>query len=287
MQKFFYSFLILVVVILSGCNKSDLAQGQKAPEEATKSREIVLNVADGFDAQVETKATAITSVPSSLYWGATTGSAGSETSKWAVENKTGITSSIATGRYQTLSPTTYNYYVSNQTFSIGAAKTTITVADNSTDVLSARVSSNSTAPSVPLGHIFCRAKMGEHSDGSGSGEISSVTYTIASNGAVSGTAGVFNMTTDAWESASSSLSSTAISTGSDLYLIPGSYTITANYTVTNGDNVQNLTKSATVTLDQGKINTIRCTLPRVSVDPITITVSVTAWEDVDKDITLS
>ena len=95
------------------------------------------------------------------------------------------------------------------------------------------------------------------------------------------------MTTNAWTAASSSLSATAINSDSDLYLIPGTYTIRASYTVTNGENIQNLNKSATVTLDQGKINTIKCTLPRVSVDEIKITVSVTAWGSTDKEITLS
>ena len=117
--------------------------------------EIILGVGNGFEADVETKATAITSVPATLYWGATTGST-TETKKWDATSASTSSNKISSGQYQTATPTAYNYYVANKTFSVGAAST-MTVADNNTDVLVGRTAaSTSTTPSVVLNHIFCR-----------------------------------------------------------------------------------------------------------------------------------
>ena len=219
-------------------------------------------------------------MPGTLYWGATTGSAGSETSKWAAASATVSSNKINTGKYQTATPTTYNFYVANQNFSIAAAKTTMTVANNDTDIITARVSSSSATPAIQLGHIFART--GSLTCNTVSGyTISGVSWKIVGKGDVNGTAGSFNMTTNSWESASDKLSSEiAITSSSDMYLIPGSYTVKVTYTLTKGDWTKTYTKSADVTLQQGKVNNISGTAVLDSGEgatEIVLNVSVAAW----------
>lgn len=271
MKNVFYVSYLIIGVLLSFVS---CTQGVNIDEPS--GEEIVLYCGDGFSAAVETKATAISSVPSTLYWGASTGSSGSETSKWAAASASVSSSQINTGKFQTKSPTTYNYYVSNQTFSISSSAT-MTVANNNTDVLAGRSSSSSTTPSVALGHIFARTGTLTCNTQSGY-SISNVSWKIVGKGDMNGTAGTFNLTSNTWSSASTKLTSdTDITSSSDMYLIPGTYTIKCTYTLTKGDYSENFTKSADITLAQGKINNITATAIGGSAAGIVISVSVTAW----------
>ena len=264
-----------VLLAALSCNKEDAsALVSDGP------REIVLVMDDSFDASVDTKATAITSAPSTLYWGASTGSAGSETVKWASASASVSSNKISTGKYQTATPTTYNFYVSNLQPTIAAASTTITVPNNSTDYLAARVSSNSTTPSVVLNHIFSRTGTLTLNKPSGHDSYSLTVnwWKIVGKSSVNGTAGVYNMTTDAWTSASTKLSSeTTITGSSDMYLIPGDYTISVNYTYGIGDYTQTVTKSADITLQKGKVNNITGTAVFTDAGAIVLSVSVADW----------
>lgn len=281
MRKLISAILMLSAVLVS-CTKTDAPEASSS-EVSSDGRgvfdmgEIILGVSDGFDASVQTKATAITAVPSTLYWGASTGSAGSETSKWAAVSASVSSNKIATGKYQTATPTTYNFYVANQTFSIAAAKTTMTVANNNTDILSARVSSSSTTPAVALGHIFARTGTVNLNTQSGY-SISVSSWKIVGKSEINGTAGTFNMTTNSWESASTKLTSqTSLSSSSDMYLIPGTYTIYVTYTLTKGDWSGTFTKHADVVLQQGKVNNITGTANGGAASGIELSLSVTDW----------
>jgi len=64
----------------------------------------------------------------------------------------------------------------------------------------------------------------------------------------------------------------------DLYLIPGTYTISVNYTLTMGDNVQTLHKQGPATIVRGSINTITLTLPDQTLPEIIFEVSVQDWD---------
>lgn len=253
------------------------APGQKAAAEP--SHEIVLQLDGGFQLSTDTKTTEVSSLPTSLYWGASTGSAGSETQKWAAASGSVTGGAIHTGKYQTLSPTSYNYYVANQTFSIASAATTLTVADNSKDIIAGRTGgSSSLTPSVTLEHIFARTGTLTMSTQSGY-TISGISWTIVSKGSVSGTAGTYNLTTGSWTAASAPLSSTAVTTSSDLYLIPGTYTVTCQYTLSKGDYSDTFSRSADVTLVKGKINSISGTATGGAASEIVLTVSLNDWGD--------
>lgn len=279
-MKKFSIFFILTLAALVSCNKEGTAPDAIASGagDAVPEAEIVIGCADSFSADVATtKATAVTSLPSSLYWGATTGTLGSETVKWSSASGTVSAGKISTGKYQTASPTTYNYYVSNLNMSVGTSATTVS-ASNTTDVICGKASSNSTTPSVTLDHIFARTGTLTCNTQSGY-SISNVSWTIVGTSTINGTAGTYNMTTNAWTAASTKLTSdTAITSSSDMYLIPGTYTIKVTYTLTKGDYSQTFTKSASVSLTQGYINNITVTAIGGASTEIVLSVSLSAWQ---------
>ena len=269
MKKLIIVFAAFVVgAVMVSCDKFP-AKTDEAPGE-----EIVLNVDDRFDAEVTTKGTKIESVPSTLYWGRTTGSAGSESNITGPTTATGVTSSIATGLYQTATPTTYNWYVANQTFTIAAGGTTIAIANNSTDVIAARVSSNGSSVSIQLNHVF--ACLGTLTMNTQTGySITVNSWHITSSGANTGTKGTYSITSGAWSSTTAA--NEDVTSGSNNFYIPGTYTISCNYTLTKGAYSQTFTKSASVDLVRGKTNNITGTATGGSASEITLSVSVEAW----------
>lgn len=281
-MKKFSVFIIAATVAFSfvSCQKND-----RIPNDS-EGQEIILNVGDSFE--VDTKATAITAVPSTLYWGASTGTS-TESVKWATASASVSSSKINTGKYQTAPATAYNYYVANQTFTVAGD---MTVANNNTDIVAGRTaSSSSTTPSVTLNHIFART--GSLTCNAQSGyTISGVSWKIyGSSSDIQGTAGTYNMKSQSWTAASTKLTSTsetAITSTSDMYLIPGTYTIKVSYTLSKGDNyTKSFTKTGTVTLTMGKVNNISCTAIGGDAQEIVLSVSLTAWGSENKNMTLS
>lgn len=281
-----YSFITLIaaLVMTPSCQKSqEIFSGE--------GKEIILGVEDAaIRAEVDyTKADPVVSLPSTLYWGATTGgnAAGSaaETTKWSAASFSVSSSQIATGKYQTASPTAYNHYVSNVAFTVGAD--TQVSASNATDVIVGRLAqSSSTTPSVTLNHIFARTGTLTMNTQSGY-TISDVSWTIAANGGYSGTAGTYSLRQGAWTGVTTGLSSTAVTSSSDLFLIPGSYTISCSYRLTKGDWTNTFTKSASVSLVGGKINNISGTASGGSASEIVLSLSLTAWSSQDHTLSFN
>lgn len=269
------SFILAFAALVSfSCQKVSFSSGEE---------EIVLRVQSDDDFSVETKATAVTSIPSTLYWGATTGTS-TETAKWSTASASTSSSNIYTGKYQTATPTAYNYYIANQTFTVGGD---MAVANNDNDVIVGRLAqSTSATPSVTLNHIFARTGTLTCNTQSGY-TISNVSWTITSYGSVTGTAGTYNMKSQSWTSRSASLSETAITSSSDFYLLPGEYTFKVSYTLTKGDYSQSFTKSGRATIVAGKVNNISCTAIGGSASEIQIGVSLTAWGTQSVSTTLS
>lgn len=277
-MKKFSVFIIAATVALSfaSCQKND-----RIPNDS-EGQEIVLNFGDSFD--VETKASAVTTL-TSAYWGASTGTS-TESVKWSTASASVSSGKISTGKYQTASPTSYNYYVANQTFTVAGD---MTVANNNTDIVAGRLAaSTSTAPSVTLDHIFART--GSLTCNTQSGyTISGISWKIyGSSSDIQGTAGTYNMKSQTWTAASTKLTSeTAITNSSDMYLIPGTYTIKVSYTLTKDDYSKSFTKTGTVSLTKGKINNISCTAIGGDASAIVLSVSLTAWGSENKNMTLS
>ena len=269
MNKFkLYAASLLITGLAAGCAKSVEPENQHP-------QQIVLCVGDDtIDMDVQTKTTAITAIPSSLNFSVTTGaSGGSETTKIASASVSLSDGKIATGLYQTVSPTTYKYYVSNLPITFAASGSTVS-ASNATDVIAGTVTSNTPSPSVTLDHIFARTGTLTLNTQTGYA-LSKVSWSIASN--TGGTAGTYNIAKKAWSSLTT-LNSTSIPESSDMYLVPGSYTLTVSYTLTKGDWTKSFTKSAVVTLVGGKINNISGTASGGNASEISLSVSLTPWE---------
>ena len=281
MMKKSIVYLMAVAAVLASCNKE--AAPVAAPESADGLQEIVLNVdGKGLDLSVDTKTTAVSAVPGSLYWGATTGTS-TEAAKWASASATVSSSKISTGKYQTATPTAYNYYVSNVKMSV-KANTTVS-ASNTTDVICGRAASTDSAtPSVTLNHIFART--GTINTTTSDGTLSDISYKLVSKGSNTGTAGTYSLKTGAWSSVTA-LDATTVTGSSDLYLIPGTYTLQVTATYTRGDyTTGSVTKSGDITLTAGKINNIAVTWP-IAGTQIVISVSLTAWSSQNVSVTVS
>lgn len=260
-------------------------------EEAGKvnePKEIVLSVGDdNIDMNVQTKATAISAVPSSLYLARTTGTWKSETTKNGSASMTVSSNKINTGWYQTATPTAYNYYLANAAITFAAGGSTIS-AQNTTDVIAGctQAATSSTTPSVTLDHVFARTGTLTCNTQTGY-TISGVSWKIVSkSGGTGGTKGTYNIATKGWSSVTA-LSETAITSSSDMYLTPGAYTISVTYTLTKDAWTDTFTKSGDVTLVAGKINNITCTASGGAASEIVLGVSLTAWGSQALTLTLS
>lgn len=270
-------FLAAALFSLAACNKEEAF----APANADEG-EIVLIIDDGsIDMGVETKASAITSVPSSLNWLASTGAWKSETVKWSPAAGSVSSGKLATGKYQTNSATAYNYYVSNGSMAFAAGGSTI-AAENTIDVIAGctTAATTSTAPSITLDHVFARTGTLTCNTQTGF-DIKNVSWKIQG----AGTKGTYNIATKTW-SGLTALAQTAITSSSDMYLVPGSYTITVSYTLYRGDYSEDFTKSGTVTLTAGKKNNISCTAIGGRDTSIKIGVTLTDWGTENKTLTL-
>lgn len=253
--------LLLSSMLAAACSKEfpEASIPQDIKNGGLSREEIVLGLAgDNLLADVVTKTTEVSNVPATLYWGATTGSGASEAVKWGSASASVSGGKISTGKYQTLTPTSYNYYVSNVAMFVGA-NTTVT-ATNTTDVVVGRCAANtSTTPSVTLGHIFSRT--GTLTFTAPGYTITDVSWKIVGKSTINGTKGVYNLRTGAWTSATTKLTSeTTITSSSRLYLIPGTYTVKITFTASkDGITRPDLTKTGDIVMGKGMTCNITAT----------------------------
>ena len=273
---------VLAAVILCSCTEKSI-ETLRAPQE------IILTLdGSGLELGVDTKVSAISAVPSALFWSATTGTLKSETSKYDCGNEASPVTSgkLSTGKFQTSSPTSYNWYVSNSKMSFASGGSTISVSNN-TDYIAGVATSNSSSVNISMGHVFARTGTLNCQTQSGY-DISNVSWKIQSkSGGTGGTEGTYNIATGTWTTTKTALAQQAFSSSSDLYLIPGSYTVTVTYTLSKGDYTDTFTKSGDVTLVQGKMNNISCTAIGGSASSISLSVSLAGWSDNDIALTLN
>ena len=266
-------FIIAAIISLASCNKeaNDIAVGEP--------QEIVISLEDGsMDIDVYTKTTALSTLPSSLYLAGTTGSGTTQSEKWSPESMSVSSSKISTGYYQTATATAYNYYLSNLAMTFSASGYTIVADGSTTDAIAGIASAEtSVTPSVTMDHIFART--GSISISSTNGyTLSDVTYQLASKGENTGTKGTYNICTKAW-SGTTALATQSITTYSELYLIPGEYTLTVSGIETVGDYQNTFTGSKDITLVGGKVNSVTITRTGQGADEklISVSVSLNSW----------
>lgn len=292
-MKKLYSLFIIAAAVLVGCNKESLSDGKVAEPEAIPADVICFTAeGEGIGASVATRATAVTSL-SSFNVNCVTGTLGSSES--SVFNTSFFGGPTYTGgQFWPVTDPSYKFYASNVAITPSASGPTV-AASNATDVVCA-VKSDPTykvSNALVFDHIFAR--------------LGDVTITAASGYTVTGisititpkTGGTYNLYTGngqtdgtGWSSLSTG-SSTGIANATpgtksnDIYLVPGTYTLTATWTATRGESVQTFSgKTQTVALTAGKINTISATLGG-SASEIQLTVSINPWGTENKNVSFS
>lgn len=236
-------------------------------------KEIVFELGgDGIDFDVQTRATEVSSV-NLIYW-----ESQNATTKEVVTTVTGAivtaTGLAASAKYWPAGTDTYNFMASNVSFtsSTGAINT-----DNTKDIVVGTASS-SPVEKVPitLDHIFARTAtltLNTQKDYT----LSNVSWKIKSKDSKSGTAGTYTIGSGWGTTATTALAEQEITSDSDLYLIPATYTLIVTYTLTLGAYSETFTKSADVTLVQGKKNSIIGTATGGNASTVKFNVTITAW----------
>lgn len=284
-MKRFYLYISFVILgcFFCSCNREALEY-----EEPYDHDEVVFR-ASGIDAEVQTKATAVTESDLStngFMASCVSGSVGSDSAVWnnIAFSKSG--SYWKGGKYWPASNVSYRFYAvypKSYTMTAAAAGATI-AASNAHDIVCAYASSATykSANTLTFNHIF--ARLGSVTVNQGSGyTISSITISITPN-----TGGTYNLRTGAgktdgtgWSNLiAGSATTIANKTGSnsnDIYLVPGSYTLTASWTAANSPYSKSFSgKTVIVNLVAGKTNNIICTLTGDGTE-IELGVSLTAW----------
>lgn len=267
------------VVVLSIISAACTKEASTRVQSSVDLDEIEFRMDSGsFEAEVETKATAVTAL-SSFNVHCFTGTPGSAETPVFNVGFSGSTS--YTGTTKQFWPSTdpgYHFYASNATITPAGGGATISAA-NSTDIVVAKCMSPTYKQSNTLtfNHIF--ARVGEvtvtaPNDGSAVSNLS-ITFTPK-------TGGTYLINSGTWSSASNGsavvlANATGVNASKDTYCVPGAYTLNASYTLTKGAYSKNFTKSANVTLPVGKISAISTTLPNSDVSEITFSVTVENW----------
>ncbi|MBO4585077.1 MAG: fimbrillin family protein [Bacteroidales bacterium] len=277
MKHFMTACMVLLAAI--SCNKNNLTPKTEGPVE------IAFSADDSFSAEVITKAASVvTSLESSGFnASATKGTSGSETQVW---NNAPFTYSSTDQKYKgnkywPLSSTQMHFYASNQTLAFTASGCTVN-ATTDDDVVCAYVASptwNMSVTNLTFNHIFSR--IGKCTITAPAGYTASgLSVTITPK-----TGGTYNLRTAQWSDVTTASSTTLVTqfddnNDIDLYLIPDTYEIKANYTLSKGGDggySESFSKKAYVILPAGQISNISATLPSGNEKEIVFSVTVTPW----------
>ena len=298
MKRYLVILAAAALAVLASCNKEasrmDLADEGLAPVEFTLDGDI--------SASVGTRATEVTTANlSSMNVTATTGSS-SETAVSGFSNAAFTKSGSVWkgGKYWPASNPSYHFYASNVTMTHTTSGQTVSPANAGTDVVVGYLASPTykSTNALTLGHIFA--------------QIGTMAVTAPDNYTVSElkvsvapkTSGTYNLKSGSWTAKGSAGSATYIlgnsSTGvsittaggtttssdNDLWLVPDTYTLSFSYKLAIGDyQSATISKTATVTLAQGKNNNISATLQGGDASEIQLTVTVTPWSNENQYVT--
>ena len=271
------SFLLAFFLLLpTGCRKD----GPSPASAAEKTEEVKLYLWR----DPSTKTSEVTQL-STVFWGTTTGgnAAGSspELVNWCADGNGALSANavngvVSTGRYIDASaPESRNYYVANVDFTLGSVTTLSAL--NTMDIVAGRVFGSSTStPSVTLQHIF--ARLGTLTlDPPAGYSLSDISWSLQGKTLPFGTTGTYNLTSGSWSGCSGLESARSINSGSDLYLIPGTYTLLCHYTLSRYGQEQELSAQAEVTLQEGRIHHVTGTAVIGSLTHLVLSVDIVPW----------
>lgn len=250
------------------------AMGRDSLQATDTSAFLVTHAPMGQGDDVQTKASAVTTLPATLKWLATTGTAGNRSVRWGPADVSVSDGKLATGQYQTQTPTVYSHYVSNSGMNLTASGVTISVSDTRTsDIIAGAVTTASASPAVTLSHILARTGSVTVNPPAGcTVEGVSVTLKAAAGG---GSSGTYNMDSATWSGVTGLSSATTLTGSSDMYLVPGQYSISASFTIRNGSWTKAVTRSGTISLKAGCINNITVNSTPVITHEVAVTPGTT------------
>ena len=270
MKKNSFIFLLALAAAFVSCNK------EMSIEEPSSSEIRFAAENAFFTVEAQTKASTGTSEVTSLgsfKVAATTGAAGSESSTWNNVSFSG-SGDYTGGKTWPASNPSYNFYATNRSgdapMTFNASGTTIS-ATNTQDVVCAYLPSESVTykakNTLSFEHIFARISTVTVAQESGY-TVSSVNIKITPK-----TGGTYNLrtgtgATDAtgWSSLTTgeavTIASATGTNSNDVWLVPGTYTITAGWVASQagGSSVTYSGKTADVVITRGKRNAITATL---------------------------
>lgn len=288
MKRLYIVFCLLVFSFVLSCHHIDgvICGGDDSLEE------IVFYTDCSISAEVETKTSSVTSL-SSFRVSCVTGIPGSETSVWSNNVFTGNNIDgykyASSGRWWPATDPSYRFYASNALLNYSSEGATV-YASNTTDVVCAYASSPSfgNRNTLSFEHIF--ARLGTFTVTADNGfTISNISITITPKAS-----GIYNLRTGAghvdgtgWSDVTTAGSASTIasalgSNSNDLYLIPGTYTLSASWTAEKElfrEDISNM--QCDVELVAGKVNVISAVLSGNTAD---LNVTLSSWNTEGRNI---
>lgn len=269
---------LAVVAALAACNKAETSVAP-SPEDGA----LIVFMASGLKADVATKADAVTSLST---FGVIAEETATPKQAWAVTSVTQSGTDYRTGKYWPSTDEKFAFYASNSAMTYAAAGTTVSPASAANDVVVAyfpyTAASYKTKNKLVFNHIYARIGAVAVNKPAGYDSISDVTLALSAP-----VGGTYNIRTSAWTDKGAATAQTLAVGPNDVYVVPGTYSLSVTYTLTKGEYVETFTKSANVALVEGKINTITATAPAGEATEIVFTIEITPWGDNDIEVALS
>lgn len=282
---------VLLTVALLSCAKQEYAK------KDTEIRFVTAGLDNEFD--VTTKATAIvTDDLTEFYVAATSGSAGSEFSEWTSCRFSGTPGEAFRAdeprKWWPHDNPGYKFYGSSLPIVFNAGGSYVE-ADNSTDVVCAYLPNPAYLDlnTLTFNHIFARVGAftvsaaegytissatitltpkvsGTYNLRTGAGQTDGTGWSSTSNGSASNLIGSFSTITYGTANASST-------SANDIYIVPGTYTLTATWTATRDDYTETFSSiNVNASFTAGKVNILSTTLGGLA-EEVVFTVNVTPW----------
>lgn len=270
-------FALAALAVFAACNKEVPTSSVQGPAE------VVFKIENSLDFEVQTRAAAVTSLTT---FNVVAEDSDSQSEIWSVAT-TQSGSNYNTGKYWPSVDGKYAFYAANTTLAYAAGGATVSPADNELDVVVAYspYSSANYKNTVALTFEHVYARIGDVTINAPAGysiAVSSISTSISKGG-------IYNLKSASWTSKSTAAAQTLAEGANDVYAVPATYDVTVVYTLTKGDFVKEFTKTGSVTLVQGKVNSISAT-PVVGsgeeAQDIVFTVTLTPWGAENHDITL-
>lgn len=269
---------LAIIAALVACNKVETSVAP-SPEDGAQ----IVFMASGLKADVATKADAVTSLNT---FGVIAEETTTPKQAWSVASVTQSGSDYKTGKYWPSTDEKFAFYASNSAMTYAASGTTVSPASATNDVVVAyfpyTVASYKTKNNLTFNHIYARIGAIAVNKPDGYDSISDVTLALSAP-----VGGTYNIKTSTWTVTGSAAAQTLAVGANDVYVVPGTYSLSVTYTLTKGDYVETFTKSANVELMEGKVNTITATAPAGEATEIEFTIEINPWGDNNIEVTLS